>query len=106
MLEMIVLNNISKQIMTIAPCSYKSGEVLGAGTYAVVKKAIKIDTGELFAFKVINKKMMEGREDMIRNEINVLKKASMGHKNIVRLVDYFETMNNLYLGQFFSKSYF
>ena len=33
----------------------------------------------------------------IRNEIAVLKKVSMGHKNILTLVDYFETMNNLYL---------
>lgn len=39
-----------------------------------------------------------GREDLIRNEIEVLKRASTGHSNIVRLIDYFETMNNLYLG--------
>lgn len=34
---------------------------------------------------------------MVRNEIAVLKKVSMGHQNILTLVDYFETMNNLYL---------
>jgi calcium/calmodulin-dependent protein kinase I len=33
----------------------------------------------------------------VRNEIAVLKKVSMGHLNILTLVDYFETMNNLYL---------
>lgn len=33
----------------------------------------------------------------MRNEISVLKKVSMGHQNILTLVDYFETMNNLYL---------
>ena len=33
----------------------------------------------------------------MRNEIAVLKKVSMGHQNILTLVDYFETMNNLYL---------
>ena len=33
----------------------------------------------------------------VRNEIAVLKKVSMGHRNILTLVDYFETMNNLYL---------
>jgi hypothetical protein len=31
---------------------------------------------------------------MVRNEIAVLKKVSMGHQNILTLVDYFETMNN------------
>jgi serine/threonine protein kinase len=33
----------------------------------------------------------------VRNEIAVLKKVSLGHRNILSLVDYFETMNNLYL---------
>ena len=33
----------------------------------------------------------------VRNEIAVLRKVSMGHQNILTLVDYFETMNNLYL---------
>lgn len=32
--------------------------------------------------------------DQVRNEIAVLKKVSMGHRNILTLVDYFETMNN------------
>lgn len=31
---------------------------------------------------------------MVRNEIAVLKRVSMGHQNILTLVDYFETMNN------------
>lgn len=37
---------------------------------------------------------MEGREHMVRNEINILRKVSEGHKNILSLVDYFETLNN------------
>lgn len=32
--------------------------------------------------------------DQVRNEIAVLKRVSMGHQNILTLVDYFETMNN------------
>ena len=56
-----------------------------------------IKTGQYYACKLINKKLMEGREHMVRNEISVLKKISRGHKNIVTLHDYFETMNNLYL---------
>ena len=31
------------------------------------------------------------------NEINILKKISKGHKNVITLVDYFESPNNLYL---------
>lgn len=33
----------------------------------------------------------------MRNEIAVLKRVSLGHRNILTLVDYFETLNNLYL---------
>jgi serine/threonine protein kinase len=41
--------------------------------------------------------MLTGTFTQVRNEIAVLKKVSMGHQNILTLVDYFETMNNLYL---------
>lgn len=63
----------------------------------MVKECVHIDTGRYYAAKVINKRMMAGREHMVRNEIAVLKRVSMGHQNILTLVDYFETMNNLYL---------
>ncbi|KAI9471839.1 MAG: kinase-like domain-containing protein [Benjaminiella poitrasii] len=79
------------------PCKYKTGKVLGNGTYATVKEAMHIETKKFYAVKVISKKLMEGREHMVRNEINILRKVSEGHKNILSLVDYFETMNNLYL---------
>ncbi|KAI5452451.1 Calcium/calmodulin-dependent protein kinase type I [Naganishia albida] len=76
------------------PCQYKTGRTLGS---AVVKEAVHIKTGEYFACKVINKKLMAGREHMVRNEIAVLKRVSAGHPNICRLVDHFETAHNLYL---------
>ncbi|KAG0229943.1 hypothetical protein BGW42_001271 [Actinomortierella wolfii] len=79
------------------PCKYKTGRTLGQGTYAVVKEAVHIETGKRYAVKVINKKLMEGKEHMIRNEIAVLRRISVGHANILTLVDYFETLNNLYL---------
>ncbi|KAM0755277.1 Ca2+ calmodulin-dependent protein kinase [Meredithblackwellia eburnea MCA 4105] len=82
---------------TTIPCQYKTGRTLGQGTYAIVKEAVHIKTGQYYACKVINKTLMAGREHMIRNEIAVLKSISQGHKNIVTLWDYFETQNNLYL---------
>ncbi|KAF2239417.1 Ca/Cm-dependent protein kinase B [Viridothelium virens] len=85
------------QQTSIQPCRYKTGKTLGAGSYSVVKECVHIDTGRYYAAKVINKRLMAGREHMVRNEIAVLKRVSMGHQNILTLVDYFETMNNLYL---------
>lgn len=79
------------------PCEYRTGKTLGSGTYAIVKEAIHVSTGRYFACKVINKRLMEGREHMVRNEIAVLKRVSKGHQNIVTLHDYFETAHNLYL---------
>ncbi|KAG8216129.1 hypothetical protein J3R82DRAFT_8132 [Butyriboletus roseoflavus] len=40
------------------------GRTLGSGTYAIVKEAIHIKTEQYYACKVINKKLMEGREHM------------------------------------------
>ncbi|KAI3613268.1 calcium calmodulin dependent protein [Moniliophthora roreri] len=82
---------------TTVPCQYRTGKTLGSGTYAIVKEAIHIKTGKYYACKVINKKLMEGREYMVRNEIAVLKRISSGYPNIVTLHDYFETAHNLYL---------
>ncbi|OCH91164.1 Pkinase-domain-containing protein [Obba rivulosa] len=82
---------------TTVPCQYRTGKTLGSGTYAIVKEAVHIKTGQYYACKVINKKLMEGREYMVRNEIAVLKKVSKGHRHIVTLHDYFETAHNLYL---------
>ncbi|KAJ7908051.1 kinase-like domain-containing protein [Mycena leptocephala] len=79
------------------PCQYRTGRTLGNGTYAIVKEAIHIKTGMHYACKVINKKLMEGREHMVRNEIAVLTRISSGNCNIVTLHDYFETSRNLYL---------
>ncbi|RSH78214.1 uncharacterized protein EHS24_002675 [Apiotrichum porosum] len=87
---------MSKQPVTV-PCQYKTGKTLGSGTYAVVKECVHIKTGQYYACKVLNKKFLTGREHMVRNEINILKKVSAGHRNIVQLHDFFETSHNLYL---------
>ncbi|ORY46588.1 putative calmodulin-dependent protein kinase type 1 [Rhizoclosmatium globosum] len=81
----------------LAPCDYKTGRTLGQGSFAVVKEAIKLSTGEKFALKVINKKHMKGREHLVRNEVGILQKVSKGHNHIVTLYEYFETPNSLYL---------
>lgn len=57
-------------------------------------EAVHIETGKYYAAKVISKRLMAGREHMVRNEIAVLRKISMGHENILTLVDYFETVNS------------
>lgn len=90
----------------VQPCRYKTGKTLGAGSYSVVKECVHIDTGRYYAAKVINKRLMAGREHMVRNEIAVLKRVSVGHQNILTLVDYFETMNNRELARVLRSIYY
>jgi serine/threonine protein kinase len=51
----------------VQPCRYKTGKTLGAGSYSVVKECVHIDTGRYYAAKVINKRLMAGREHMVRD---------------------------------------
>lgn len=49
----------------IQPCKYRTGKTLGAGSYSVVKECVHADTGNFYAAKVINKKLMAGKEHMV-----------------------------------------
>ncbi|KAK9765734.1 Calcium/calmodulin-dependent protein kinase type I [Basidiobolus ranarum] len=75
-------------------CKYKTGKVLGKGMFAVVKEAVHVESGETYAVKIVSKKV---KDKNIPHEINVLKKVSKGHENILSLIDYFETEENIYL---------
>ncbi|KAJ3000202.1 hypothetical protein HDV02_000115 [Globomyces sp. JEL0801] len=87
----------------LAACEYKTGKTLGQGSYAVVKEAVKIKTGERFACKMISKKLMKGKEHMILNEIEVLKKISQGHKSIVTLHDLYLVLDLCTGGELFDR---
>ena len=54
-----------EQNTQVQPCRYKVGKTLGAGSYSVVKECVHIDTGRYYAAKVINKRLMAGREHMV-----------------------------------------
>lgn len=49
----------------VQPCRYKVGKTLGAGSYSVVKECVSIENGRYYAAKVINKRLMAGREHMV-----------------------------------------
>lgn len=55
----------TQQRPQIQPCRYKTGKTLGAGSYSVVKECVHIETGRYYAAKVINKRLMAGREHMV-----------------------------------------
>ncbi len=93
-------------------------KTLGDGNFAVVKLARLKSTDQEFAIKIIDKSKMkvnfsssgsscsnfsfrnnfyfkQGKENMIDNEINIMK--SCNHPNIVKLHEEFETKTEVYL---------
>ncbi|KAJ3838808.1 kinase-like domain-containing protein [Lentinula raphanica] len=76
---------------------FRTGRVLGRGTFSIVKEIINIETGARYACKIVNKVDMEGCESMVLNEIRILKLISGGSKNIITLIDYFESPNNVFI---------
>jgi serine/threonine protein kinase len=58
--------------------------MLGSGTYAIVREAIHINTGDVYACKIINKKLMEGREYLVRRHFINMGRA-VGRKGCLTL---------------------
>ncbi len=84
-------------------CTYRYREILcgqghqqeddaGEGTYGMHSRREWV--------RVVQELRILNGLRQVRNEIAVLKKVSMGHQNILTLVDYFETMNNRTLQSF------
>jgi len=75
---------------------YDIGKELGRGGFSIVKKGKNKFTGEEVAIKCINKRTLKKEElQLLGREINIMKK--LRHKNIVQLLDMYETPNDLFL---------
>jgi serine/threonine protein kinase len=66
-----------------------------SGTFSVVKKAQHKKTGEYFALKIIDKKAVGDKTEMIQTEIDILRKVR--HTHIISLHEMFETPTHIYL---------
>lgn len=71
------------------------GEVLGEGNFAVVKRCKARVTEVEYAMKVISKSKMKGKEEVVENELRILR--SCRHVNIVRLIESYETKTEFYV---------
>ncbi|XP_066441555.1 serine/threonine-protein kinase DCLK3 [Eleutherodactylus coqui] len=74
---------------------YEIGRSIGDGNFAVVKECRLRKTNQEFAMKIIDKAKLVGKEDIIENEVQIIKLLS--HPNIVKLLDDFETESEIYL---------
>ena len=75
---------------------YEELNILGEGTYGIVKKVRHKISKVIRAMKIIDKtKISYGGENSIINEINILK--SLDHPNIMKVYEYFKKDNYLYI---------
>ncbi|KFY09460.1 hypothetical protein V491_08150 [Pseudogymnoascus sp. VKM F-3775] len=86
-----MLNKIQGQPET---SKYKFGKTLGAGTYGIVREATCQD-GTKVAIKIILKKNVKGNEQMVIDELRMLRE--MKHPHIVKFVDWFESRDKYYI---------
>ena len=73
---------------------YEIKEIINEGKNSSVNKGIKKDTGEYVTIKKIKKNEdTKKKEELFHYEIEILKFCK--HKNIVQLIDYFETIEEI-----------
>jgi calcium/calmodulin-dependent protein kinase I len=91
--------NFSKMLHLQPPtygkkAEYRFGVTLGAGTYGIVREAEHPVKGKV-AVKIILKKNVRGNEQMVYDELKMLR--NMDHKHIVKFVDDFESRDKYYI---------
>lgn len=88
---------LRRQISSVSRVTdkYEILKTLGDGNFAVVKQSKQKNTDNEYAIKIIDKSKMKGKENMIENEIYIMK--SCDHPNIVKLHEEFETKDEVYL---------
>ncbi|KAJ3023013.1 hypothetical protein HKX48_004636 [Thoreauomyces humboldtii] len=77
---------------------YQTKNVIGEGTFGVVREAIYTPTGRSVALKSIKKRGHDTPEEVelaVRREMAVLEKIR--HPNIISLLDWFETKDKYYM---------
>uniref|UniRef100_A0A3B4CTU7 Serine/threonine-protein kinase DCLK2 n=1 Tax=Pygocentrus nattereri TaxID=42514 RepID=A0A3B4CTU7_PYGNA len=74
---------------------YRVGRMIGDGNFAVVHECVEHSTGRAYALKIINKGKCRGKEQMIQNEVAILRRVK--HPNIVLLIEEMDTYSELYL---------
>lgn len=75
---------------------YTFGEILGRGSFGLVKEVVSKENHTRFAVKIINVDRMSADErKTVQDEKNIMLQIS--HPNVVRQIEFFETKKKLYL---------
>lgn len=74
---------------------YTVGEKIGDGNFAVVRIGTSKDTKQKHALKIIDRKKIVGKENMLKDEIRIMNACD--HENIVKLYETLDTKFDVYL---------
>jgi len=74
---------------------YTLKKELGCGNFSIVRLAVRKDDGKEFAVKVIEKKRVGQKKDMLETEVEILRQVD--HPHVVHMEAMFETPSHLYL---------
>ncbi|CAG8538034.1 8129_t:CDS:2 [Cetraspora pellucida] len=75
--------------------NYTISNILGKGSFAVVKKCTDKRTNVDYALKIISKSVIKGKEQMLTTELDVLKQVN--HPHLVTLHELVETKDDVYI---------
>ena len=74
---------------------YDMGKKIGDGNFADVRQCIDKITKKEFALKIVDKAKVRGKEQMIRDEIEIMRRCK--HPNIVRMYEDYDSPRHIYL---------
>ena len=74
---------------------YDMGKKIGDGNFADVRECIDKITKKEFALKIVDKAKVRGKEQMIRDEIEIMRRCK--HPNIVRMYEDYDSIRHIYL---------
>jgi calcium-dependent protein kinase len=77
--------------------NYEFGKVLGNGQFGVVREATKLKSTSKtkYAIKSINKTSLEGQEQLLQRELEILHK--LDHPNVIKLYEIYEDNKYIHL---------
>ncbi|XP_068081256.1 serine/threonine-protein kinase PLK1-like isoform X2 [Anabrus simplex] len=75
---------------------YKKGRFLGKGDFAKYYEVTEVETGNIYACKIISKKIISGNQkDTIVQGISIHR--SLNHKHVVGFNSFFDDVHNIYI---------
>lgn len=74
---------------------YDMGKKIGDGNFADVRQCVDKITKKEFALKIVDKAKVRGKEQMIRDEIDIMRRCK--HPNIVRMYEDYDSPRHMYL---------